>query len=452
MPRLGNLPVIKSTIWPDSPSYKCDYLPFSSGANAQQGRGRYVPSCPSIPHTGQCDCTIDAGALASLADDDKSRGSTVRVVVAPNAFKGSLTPFEATEAIARGLRAADSTIEIISLAIADGGDGTSAVLRAASEGVTRETIVPDPLGRPVRASFGLLDEGRTAVLDVATATGIALLNSHERDPLLMSSRGTGKLLSTALDSGVETVILGVGGSATVDGGAGLLAALGVGLLDETGTPIAGGGAGLARLSRIDLSRVHPALARVKLRVACDVDSPLLGPHGAARVFGPQKGATLAQVLELEENLGHFADVIERTTGRDVRSVASGGAAGGIAAGLFGVLGATLEPGIDLVLEAVGFDQALLGADLVITGEGLLDQQSLRNKGPCGVGRWAKRRGVPAIALVGAIADDVRPTDFYDFAGIFSICRRPMPLDEAVRRAAELLETAAESVLRLWQHG
>lgn len=371
----------------------------------------------------------------------------MRVVVAPNALKGSLTAFEAALAIARGLRAADSSLQIVNLPIADGGDGTSAALCAARDGMIRETIVPDPLGRPVRASFGLLDEGRTAVLDVATASGITLLESHEQDPLFCSSRGTGKLLSTALDAGVETVILGVGGSATVDGGAGLLAALGVGLLDENGTPIASGGAGLARLSRIDVSRVHPALARVTLRVACDVDSPLLGPHGAAILFGPQKGATPAAVLELEQNLAHFADVIERTTGRDVRNLVSGGAAGGIAAGLFGVLGATLEPGIDLVLETVGFDQALLGADLVITAEGFLDWQSLRNKGPCGVGRWSKRRGVPVIALVGGIADDVRPTDFPDFAGIFSICRRPMSLEEAFQRSADFLESTAESVLR-----
>ena len=390
--------------------------------------------------------------MAALPDNVKSHAATVRVVVAPNAFKGSLTAAEAALAIARGLTIVDDAIEIVSLPIADGGDGTSAVLLAAGDGVIRETIVPDPLGRPVRASFGLLDAGRTAVLDVATASGIALLAPHEREPLSVSSRGTGKLLSLALDAGVETVILGVGGSATVDGGAGLLAALGVGLLDEAGTPIASGGAGLARLSRIDLSRVHPALTRVKLRVACDVNSPLLGPHGAAVLFAPQKGATPDAVLELERNLAHFADVIEHTTQRDVRSLVSGGAAGGLAAGLFGVLGATLESGIDLVLESVGFERALLGADLVITGEGLLDRQSLRNKGPCGVARWAQQRGVPVMALVGGIADDVRLADFYEFAGIFSICRRPMSLEEAMQRCAELLESAAESLLRTVRHG
>jgi len=376
-----------------------------------------------------------------------SRYNTVRVVVAPNALKGSLTAFEAASAIARGLHTADSAIEIVSLPIADGGDGTSAVLRAARAGTTRETIVPDPLGRPVRASFGLLDGGRTAVLDVATASGLTLLQSHERDPLSSSSRGTGKLLSAALDAGVENVILGVGGSATVDGGAGLLAALGVGLLDDSGTPIASGGAGLARLSRIDLSRAHPALGRVKLRVACDVDGPLLGPHGAARTFGPQKCATPDAVRELEQNLTHFAAVIEQTTGRDVRHAVSGGAAGGIAAGLFGVLGATLEPGIDLVLEILGFAQALQGADLVLTAEGFLDPQSLRNKGPCGVARWSKRHGVPVVALVGGIADEVRAADFSDFTSIFSICRRPATLEEAQARAAVWLESAAETVLR-----
>jgi glycerate 2-kinase len=371
----------------------------------------------------------------------------VRVVVAPNALKGSLSPFEAASAIARGVRAASAHAEIISLPIADGGDGTSAVLIAARGGQTRDTIVADPLGRPVRGSYGLLDGGRTAVVDVATASGLALLSSEERDPLLASSRGTGKLIRAALDSGCETVIIGVGGSATVDGGAGLLAALGVALLDSEGTPIPAGGGGLARLARIDLARVHPALSRVKLRVACDVDSTLLGPHGAARMFGPQKGANAQAVLELERNLEHFADVIASLTGRDLRAVVSGGAAGGIAAGLYGVLGATLEPGIDLVLETVGFDRALAGADLVFTAEGFLDEQSLRNKGPCGVGRWARRRGVPVIALAGGIADDVRPADFSDFAGMFSICRRPMALEEAMQRAAPLLESAAESVLR-----
>lgn len=389
--------------------------------------------------------------MASPRGDDK-RKCTVRVVVAPNALKGSLTAFQAADAIARGVKAADQTAEIRALPIADGGDGTSAVLRAACAGTTKETVVADPLGRPVRASYGLLDGGRTAVLDVATASGLALLDAHERDPLVATSRGTGKLVSAALDAGAETVILGVGGSATVDGGAGLLAALGIGLLDEGGMPIPSGGAGLARLARIDLSRAHPALSRVQLRVACDVNSPLLGPYGAARLFGPQKGASPEAALELEQNLSHFADVIARTTGRDVREVTSGGAAGGIAAGLFGVLGATLEPGVDLVLDAVGFDAALLDADLVITAEGLLDRQSLQNKGPCGVARWAKRRNVPVIALAGGIADDVRAADFPDFAGMFSICSRPMALEEAMARASELLTTATESVLRAVRHG
>ena len=181
-----------------------------------------------------------------------------------------------------------------------------------------------------------------------------------------------------------------------------------------------GGAGLAHLARIDLSRVHPALSRVKFRVACDVDCPLLGVHGAARLFGPQKGATVEGIEELERNLEHFAELIRQATGREVRGVVAGGAAGGMAAGLFGILGASLEPGIDLVLETIGFDQALAGANLVLTAEGSLDQQSLRNKGPCGVGRWAKRRNVPVIALAGAISDDVRLSDFRFCGHVFDL--------------------------------
>jgi glycerate kinase len=378
-----------------------------------------------------------------------SRRSAVRVIVAPNALKGSLSAFQAAEAMARGVRAAAPDAEIALLPIADGGDGTSAVLSAARAGAARETIVPDPLGRPVRASYALLDDGKTAALDVASASGLSLLESHERDPLVASSRGTGKLISAALDAGAETIIVGVGGSATVDGGAGLLAALGVALLDANGAPIQAGGSALARLARIELGRIHPALSRVKLRVACDVDSPLLGKHGAARMFGPQKGADADAVLELERNLSHFADLIQRTTGRDVRSVVSGGAAGGIAAGLFGVLGAQLESGIDLMLDALGFERVLQGASLVLTAEGLFDAQSLRNKGPCGVARWAKRRGVPAVALAGGIADELQASDFPDFAAVFSICRRPMPVPEAMARSAELLQSVSESVVRVF---
>jgi len=354
--------------------------------------------------------------------------------------------------MSRGVLRAAPDAEIASLPIADGGDGTSAVLIAATHGQSRESIVADPLGRPVRGSYGLLDGGRVGVVDVATASGLALLAEAERDPLVATSRGTGKLVSACLDAGCESVIIGVGGSATVDGGAGLLAALGVALLDADGTPIAAGGAGLARLSRIDLARVHPALAHVKLRVACDVDSPLLGPHGAARMFGPQKGASPTAVLELERNLEHFADVIAKLTGRDVRSLKCTGAAGGIAAGLHGVLGATLEPGVDLVLETIGFDRALEGADLVLTAEGFLDEQSLRNKGPCGVARWAKRRGIPVVALAGGIADNVRTADFPDFLGMFSICRKPMLVEEAMTHAASLLEATAEAVTRTFVYG
>jgi len=253
----------------------------------------------------------------------------------------------------------------------------------------------------------------------------------------------------ALSAGAKRIVLGVGGSATVDGGAGILQALGARLLDEAGHELPRGGGALNRLSRIDVSTLEPRAREVPLDIACDVDSQLLGEHGAARLFGPQKGASPAAVEQLEAALAHFAAIVARDFERDVAAVSSGGAAGGIAAGLHGVLGARLLPGVDLVLDAVGFDQALSGAALCITAEGLLDRQSLRNKGPFGVARRAAAQGVPVVALGGGIAPDVTARDFPAFAGMFSICSRPMALEEAMRDARPLLEAAAERVVRLF---
>jgi glycerate kinase len=287
------------------------------------------------------------------------------------------------------------------------------------------------------------------VIDVATASGLALLQASERSALSATSYGTGELLRGALRAGAKRIVLGVGGSAPVDGGAGILQALGARLLDESGSELPHGGAALSRLSRIDVTSLEPAARTVPIEIACDVDSQLLGEHGAARLFGPQKGATPAGVEQLEAALAHFAAVIKADFASDVASVTSGGAAGGIAAGLFGVLGARLLPGVDLVLDAVGFEQALDGAALCITAEGLLDRQSLRNKGPFGVARRAAARGVPVVALGGGIADDVSDRDFPTFAGLFSICSRPLSLAEAMHGARPLLEAAAERVVRLF---
>jgi glycerate kinase len=375
----------------------------------------------------------------------------MKLVAAPNALKGSLSAFEAAAAIAAGARRAVPGVEVVELGIADGGDGTAEVVCRARGGTFEEALALDPLGRERSRRYGWLDDG-TAVIDVATASGLSLLSSAERDALSATSYGTGQLMQAALNAGAHRVVLGVGGSATVDGGAGILEALGVKLLDADGKQLSSGGGSLAQLARLDTSGLDERARRVPIDIACDVDSPLLGPLGAARVFGPQKGASPEAVQLLEAGLARLAAVIQRDFGRDVKSVASGGAAGGIAAGLHGVLGARLLPGVDLVLDVVGFDAALAGAELCITAEGRLDRQSLRNKGPFGVARRAATRGVPVVALAGGIEADVTHADFPDFAAMFSICSRPMSLEQAMRDAGPLLAAAAERVVRLCRWG
>jgi glycerate kinase len=372
----------------------------------------------------------------------------MKLVAAPNALKGSLSPFAAAAAIARGARSAMSDIDVVELGIADGGDGTAEVVCLARGGTWRELLALDPLGRDRSARYAWLDDG-TAVVDVATASGLALLTTAERDARRATSYGTGQLIRAALDAGASRIVLGVGGSATVDGGAGILQALGARLLDAQGRELERGGASLVGLARIDLAGLHARARAVPFDVACDVDSPLLGELGAARLFGPQKGAGPAEVLALESALEQLASVIARDFRRDARGIVSGGAAGGIAAGLYGVLGARLLPGVDLVLDTVGFEPTLEGAELVITAEGWLDRQSLRNKGPFGVARRAAARGVPVVALAGGIANDVTDRDFPTFAGMFSICPRPLSLAEAMHDAEDLLALAAERVLRLF---
>jgi glycerate kinase len=369
----------------------------------------------------------------------------VKILVAPNAWKGSLSAPAAAEAIATGVRAALPQAEISVLPIADGGDGTAEVLRRAMGGRSRETDVHDALHRPARASFAVID-GSTAAIDVASASGLAVIAPEQRDPLGATSFGTGEIVRAALDLGCRRILIGAGGSATTDGGAGILEALGVRLLDCRGRLVPHGGGSLGAIERIDRSGIDPRLAGAEIVVMCDVDAPLLGPSGAARLFGPQKGASPQAARLLEDNLAHFADVCLRDLGVDVRGMPFAGAAGGIAAGLFAVLGARLAAGTDWVLDAIGFDSALGGSILVITGEGRLDRQTLRNKGPYGVASRARRRGVPVVALVGAV-DDTDGTSFSVFDAVFAIASDGVTIERAIREAAPLLEIAAERAVR-----
>lgn len=370
-----------------------------------------------------------------------SHHSKRHILVAPGALKHSLSALDAAYAIERGLKRSNLDMTTDLLPIADGGNGT--LDSFLMNGGTRiEVEVCDPLMRPVKATYGLCDS--TALIEMALASGLELLKADELAPLRATTYGTGELMRAAMEAGAQRIIVGMGGSATVDGGAGCLQALGVRLLDPAGEelPRGIGGGGLHRVKEIDVSGLDPRWKQVEVILATDVDNPTLGDEGAAAVFGPQKGATRAQVTLLEATLRHFFSLINTTLGVDVRYAPGGGAAGALSAGLMGVLGAKRQSGIDLILDHHGFDTLLDRADLVITSEGRMDDQTIHGKGPLGVAKRSAARGVKTVALVGGLltGDDV----LHD-AGLWAtlpIVPAPMPLEEAIRRADELVERAA----------
>jgi glycerate kinase len=376
----------------------------------------------------------------------------MKVVIAPDKFKGSLTAPEAAAAIARGVEAAAPGVRIDQVPLADGGEGTVEALVLATAGTVHEATVPGPLGEPVTARFGLLGDGTTAVLEMAAASGLVLVPEGRRDPRRASTRGTGELLLAAIAAGARRVILGIGGSATNDGGAGLAQALGVRLLDADGRDLEPGGGGLGRLARIDPSRRDPRLGDIAVEVACDVDNPLCGPRGASAIYGPQKGATPAMVQELDGNLAHFARIVERDLGVAIRDLPGAGAAGGLGGGLVAFAGGRLQPGIDLVIRAVGLADRLVGADLCLTGEGAIDASSAFGKTAVGVSRLARSLGCPTLALAGTIGPGAEAVLGQGIHGYFSLCPGPIPLEDAISRAAVLLQQAAEQVMRAFLAG
>lgn len=381
----------------------------------------------------------------------------MKVIAAPDKFKGSLSAIEAARAIARGVRAACPEAEIDQAPMADGGEGTVEALVSATGGRSREVEVSGPLGEPVRAQFGLLGDGRTAVLEMASASGLVLLSDDRRDPFRTSTRGTGELLLAAIEAGARKVILGIGGSATNDGGAGLAQALGYRLLDADGQELEPGGGPLERLDRIDPSGRDRRLNDVEVAVACDVDNPLTGTRGASRVFGPQKfptdrQPTSEQVDQLDRNLAHFAQIIERDLGHSVAESPGSGAAGGLGAGLMAFAGGRLERGVELVIEAVSLRDRLQGADLCLTGEGSLDGQSASGKTAVGVSRLARSLGVPVIALAGVLGEGVADVLDEGILAYFSICPGPIDLSTAVEEAEPLLTQVAEQATRAFLAG
>ena len=325
----------------------------------------------------------------------------MKFLIAPNAFKGTLTASQAATAIARGVRDVFPDADVVEVPVADGGDGTADELVAARHGEHRSARVEGPLGDPAEASYGLIDSGHTAVVELATASGLAMISPDRRNPRKASTYGFGQVLEAARGEGVTEVIAGIGGSATNDGGAGMAQALGYRLLDDQGRDLERGGAALARLDRIDSSGFDLAWSAVRVRVACDVTNPLTGPQGASAIYGPQKGADPQAVKELDAALARFAEVIERDLGKRVNDLPGAGAAGGTGAGLVAFLNATLEPGAPLIVSATGFDERLAGTDVVFTGEGRADEQTAFGKAPGEVARRAAAAGIPVVLLAGS---------------------------------------------------
>jgi glycerate kinase len=373
----------------------------------------------------------------------------VRVVIAPDKFKGTLDASEVARALAEGWRRGDRTADIAEVPVADGGDGTLEALVDGLGGEVRRATVAGPLGEAVEAPYGLVPTpgGLMGVVEMARASGLALVDESRRDPLRASTRGTGELILAACEHGPARVMVCIGGSATNDAGAGMAQALGIDLLDERGGHLSSGGAALDRLARIDMSRLPRSVREVEFVVASDVDNPLTGPHGASAVYGPQKGAGPEDVATLDRALGHFAAVVHRDLGIDVRDLPGAGAAGGLGAGLVAFLGAKLRPGFDLVAEAVGLPSRVESCDVVVTGEGRYDSQSERGKAPAGVLRMAREARVRSALVAGQIEEGAPP----DADVVYSLAERA-GLAEAMARPRKLLEEAGEEVARQFVRG
>jgi glycerate kinase len=371
----------------------------------------------------------------------------MKVVVAPNAFKGCLSAGEAAAAMADGIAKAAPDAEIVRVPVADGGDGLVDVALEALAGEARTATVGGPLGRPVRARFCYVPAMDFAAIEMALTSGLALLPESQHDATRTTSRGTGELIAAALDLGVSRIAVGIGGSATNDGGIGMATALGFRFLDAEGAAVEPVGGALDRIRRIDASGVDPRVEDVRFEAICDVDNPLLGPRGASRVYGPQKGATPAQIEALDAGLANLAGVIEADLGIDVRDLPGAGAAGGLGAGLCAFLGAELRRGVDLVLDLVGLEQRLDGADLVLTGEGQIDFQTAFGKAPAGVAARARARNIPCLAIAGSVGENLGDLHAIGIDAVFSLCPGPVSLQQAMARGRHFLTRATEQAAR-----
>lgn len=374
----------------------------------------------------------------------------MKIIIAPDSFKGCMSAEQAAKAMERGIRRALPQAECVLVPMADGGEGTVQSLVDATGGELLETTVTGPLGTPVRAQYGMLGDGRTAVIEMAAASGIAYVDERTRDPRITTTYGTGELVRDALDHGVTSFIIGLGGSATNDGGAGMAQALGVRLLDAQGGELPFGGAALADLAAIDVSGIDPRLGTADIRLASDVTNPLTGAQGASAVFGPQKGADDATVAQLDAALRHYAAVIRSELGRDVESIPGAGAAGGLGAGFLAFTGAHMQSGVSLVVEATGLIQQAAGADWCFTGEGGIDSQTQYGKTPIGVAQAVKSSSPRCcvVALAGTVGSGIEELYGKGIDAVFGIIPRVGSLEQVLAAGEWNLERCAENVSRL----
>jgi len=375
----------------------------------------------------------------------------MKIVLAPDSFKGNLTSLQVASALEKGIKRVIPNANCIKVPMADGGEGTVQSLVEATGGKFIRKRVKGPSGRPVSARYGILADGKTAVIEMAEASGLPdVEGTTSKNPMKTTTYGTGQLMMDAINKGVNHIILGLGGSATTDGGAGMAQALGIRFLDKRGCELKELGAGgmLNKVASIDMSGMDTRMKKAKVTVASDVENPLCGKKGAAHVFGPQKGATPVMVKKLDENLKHFAGIIKKDLRKDVMKLKGAGAAGGLGAGLVAFTGAKLKSGVDIVIEATGLEKHLKGADLCITGEGRVDFQTAFGKTPSGVARAARKQKVQTIAIGGALTDDARGVFEHGIDGLASACARDMSLQEAISNSRAHLANSAERVIRL----
>jgi glycerate kinase len=376
----------------------------------------------------------------------------MKIVIAPDSYKGSISALNVARSIESGIKKVLPKAECVIVPTADGGDGTLETLVEGSDGEIRSSRVTGPLGEKRNANWGALGDGNTAVIEMALTSGLALVPDNRLDPLNATTFGLGEIITDALENNFRKFIIGIGGSATNDGGAGMIQALGARLLDSNGEDLPQGGASLINLHHVDISKLDPRAKASDFLIACDVNNPLCGPEGASAIYGPQKGATTRMVKQLDSALSHYAKIIHRDLGININSIPGAGAAGGLGGGFVGFLNGKLLPGVDIVLDFIDLNYHLKDADLVITGEGATDRSTIYNKAPIGIANRAEKLGIPVISISGALNEGFEEVHQHGINASFSIINSPMTLREATRNAPELISSVSEEIIRTLKLG